>query len=207
MARGIERRDIFADDTDRTDFLQRIGAVLKWSGATVYAWCLIPNHVHLLVRSGRLGLSAVMQGVLGGYASRFNRRHRRSGHLFQNRFKSIVVEEEAYLLELVRYIHLNPARAGLVDAGSALDSYAWSGMIRAGMGRGSHHPALDSQTGTLSTSRFTLHTSVSASHPKYIESSRSASPIVMRSLAPAVGVIAMVRPPLGCCGLPSPTGC
>ena len=130
MARGIERRDIFADDADRTDFLRRIGAALEWSGAAVYAWCLIPNHVHLLVRSGRPGLSAVMQSVLGGYASRFNRRHRRSGHVFQNRFKSIVVEEDTYLLELVRYIHLNPVRANLVDAGARLDAYLWSGHAR-----------------------------------------------------------------------------
>jgi REP-associated tyrosine transposase len=130
MARGIEGRDIFADDADRADCLQRICTALQRTGAAIYAWCLIPNHFHLLVRSGQSGLSALMQSVLGGYATHFNRRHGRSGHLFQNRFKSIVVEEEAYFLELVRYIHLNPVRARLVDAGAALDTYPWTGHAR-----------------------------------------------------------------------------
>ena len=79
-----------------------------------YAWALLPNHAHLLVRTGVRPLARTMGVLLGGYAGAFNRRHRRQGHLFQNRYKSIVVEEEPYRLELTRYIHLNPLRAGLV---------------------------------------------------------------------------------------------
>ncbi len=130
MARGIERRDLFQDDVDRREFLLRLEAALRRTGASVYAWALIPNHVHLLVRSGWAGVGRMMQGLLGGYARRFNRRHQRSGHLLQNRFKSLLVEEEPYLLELVRYIHLNPVRAGLVDAGGELDRYPWTGHAR-----------------------------------------------------------------------------
>ena len=100
----------------------------------VLAWALLPNHFHLLARSGPAGLSKLMQRLLGGYAGAFNRRHGRYGHLLQNRFKSILVEEEAYLLELVRYLHLNPVRAGLVGTVDELDRYAWTGHSRL-MGR------------------------------------------------------------------------
>ena len=130
MARGIERRHLFRDDGDRQQFLLRLETALRPTGASVYAWALIPNHVHLLVRSGWAGVGRMMQGLLGGYARRFNRRYERSGHLLQNRFKSLLVEEEPYLLELVRYIHLNPVRAGLVGAGCELDRYPWSGHAR-----------------------------------------------------------------------------
>ena len=101
---------------------------------TVLAWALLPNHAHLLVRTsprphpaGRGALSIAMRRLLTGYAGAFNRRHRRSGHVFQNRYKSILVEEEPYLFELVRYIHLNPLRAGLVRDLASLDRYPWSG--------------------------------------------------------------------------------
>jgi hypothetical protein len=87
----------------------------------------MPNHVHLLLRTGLTPLGRLMQRWLGAYASAFNRRHRRAGHLFQNRFKSIVVEEERYLLELVRYIHLNPVRAQLRVTLEELDRYPWTG--------------------------------------------------------------------------------
>jgi REP element-mobilizing transposase RayT len=127
MARGIERRAIFRGDPDRADFRARLGDLALEAETAVYAWCLVPNHFHLLLRSGSAPLSAFMRRLLTGYAVAFNRRHRRSGHLFQNRFKSIVVEEEPYLLELVRYIHLNPVRAGLVSDLDALDGYEWTG--------------------------------------------------------------------------------
>ncbi len=91
------------------------------------AWTFMENHVHFLLFSGPLGLPAFMRRLLTGYAGWFNRRHRRSGHLFQNRYKSIVCEEEAYLLELVRYIHLNPLRALVVKTLGELDVYPWSG--------------------------------------------------------------------------------
>ena len=127
MARGIERRELFRSDRDREDFLSRIAIVAPETGTAIYAWSLMPNHFHLLVRSGPAGLSTFMRRLQTGYAGAFNRRHRRSGHLFQNRFKSILVEDGPYLLELVRYIHLNPMRAGLVRNLRELDGYRWSG--------------------------------------------------------------------------------
>ena len=114
MVRGIERRVIFRDDVDRADFVDRLAALVSATGLTVYAWALLPNHAHCLVRTGTRPLPRVMRSLLTGYAGAFNRRHKRTGHLFQNRYKSIVVEEEPYLLELVRYLHLNPLRARTV---------------------------------------------------------------------------------------------
>jgi putative transposase len=113
IARGIARREIFLADADRDDFLKRLADILMESKTACYAWVLIPNHLHLLLRTGTTPLSSVMKRVLTGYAVGFNRRHNRQGHLFQNRYKSILCQEEPYLLELVRYIHLNPLRAGL----------------------------------------------------------------------------------------------
>jgi REP element-mobilizing transposase RayT len=127
IARGIERRPIFRSDSDREDFLDRLAHILPDAGMEIYAWALIPNHLHLLLRTAHTPLSTVMRCLLGGYAVAFNRRHRRSGHLFQNRFKSILVEEETYFLELVRYIHLNPLRARLVPDLPALERYPWTG--------------------------------------------------------------------------------
>jgi REP element-mobilizing transposase RayT len=127
MVRGIERRAIFRDDQDRTDFVARLGALTAQGALTVYAWALLPNHAHLLVRTGNRPVSRSLRSLLTGYAGAFNRRHKRAGHLFQNRYKSIVVEEEPYLLELVRYLHLNPLRAGVVKSLPALDRYPWTG--------------------------------------------------------------------------------
>ncbi|MDZ7696654.1 MAG: transposase [Deltaproteobacteria bacterium] len=92
-----------------------------------YAWALIPNHFHLLLRTGPTELSKVMRRLMTGYAVTFNKRHKRSGHLFQNRYKSIICEEDPYLLELVRYVHLNPLRAKLVQDLNELDKYPWAG--------------------------------------------------------------------------------
>jgi len=127
MARGIERREIFKDDKDRELFLGRLAIVLDESQTQCYAWALIPNHFHLLLRTGPVLLSHVMRRLMTGYAVTFNKRHKRSGHLFQNRYKSIVCEEDAYLLELIRYIHLNPLRASLVNDLKELDKYLWTG--------------------------------------------------------------------------------
>src|SRR5512139_2522316 len=114
MVRGLERRAIFRDDGDRADFIDRVGRLADAKAWRVYAWALLPNHAHLLVRTGGRSLPRTMRSLLTGYAGQFNRRHRRSGHLFQNRYKSIVIEEEPYFLELIRYLHLNPLRAGVV---------------------------------------------------------------------------------------------
>lgn len=97
------------------------------TAAHLYAWALMPNHAHILLRTGELPLSSFAQAWLGSYASRFNRRHDRVGYLFQGRFKSILVEEEPYLLELVRYIHLNPVRSQLPVTIESLDHYPWTG--------------------------------------------------------------------------------
>ena len=127
MVRGIEGRDIFVDDSDREDFLSRVRKSALDTGTRILAWALMNNHVHLLLFSGKAGLAAFMRRLLTGYAVRFNRRHRRVGHLFQNRYKSVVCEENPYLLELVRYIHLNPLRGSVVKNLEELNSYRWSG--------------------------------------------------------------------------------
>ncbi|MBW1717298.1 MAG: transposase, partial [Deltaproteobacteria bacterium] len=127
MARGIERRKIFWDDKDRTSFLERLALILEETQTQCYAWALIPNHFHLLLRTGPTPLSTVMRRLMTGYAVTFNLRHRRAGHLFQNRYKSVVCEEDPYLLELIRYIHLNPLRAKLVNDLKELDKYLWTG--------------------------------------------------------------------------------
>ena len=127
MVRGLARQVIFTDDLDRADFVARLAALAEAGSLTVYAWALLPNHAHLLVRTGARPLSRNLRSLLTGYAGAFNRRHKRAGHLFQNRYKSIVVEEDRYLLELVRYLHLNPLRAGVVPTLAALDRYPWSG--------------------------------------------------------------------------------
>jgi REP element-mobilizing transposase RayT len=135
MVRGLERRAIFRDDRDRADFLDRLASVKERTGLEILAWALLPNHFHLLLRSPRprtpegprASLSTAMRQLLTGYAGSFNRRYRRNGPLVQGRYKSILVEEDPYLLELVRYLHLNPLRAGLVRDLAALDRYPWGG--------------------------------------------------------------------------------
>jgi REP element-mobilizing transposase RayT len=127
MVRGIERTAIVRDAADRADFVARLARLAEAGALTVYAWALLPNHAHLLVRTGNRALARSMRSLLTGYAGAFNRRHKRVGHLFQNRYKSVVVDEERYLLELVRYLHLNPLRAALVPDMRALDRYPWTG--------------------------------------------------------------------------------
>lgn len=124
MARAGDRQLLFRDDHDREDFVQRIATLADVRSLIVYAWVLLPNHFHLLAQTGSQPLARSMRSLLTGYAGAFNRRHHRRGHLFQNRYKSIVCEEEAYLLELVRYLHLNPLRAGIVSDLEALARYA-----------------------------------------------------------------------------------
>jgi REP element-mobilizing transposase RayT len=127
IIRGNERRDIFCDETDCGDFIRRFGHILIDTGTACYAWALLTNHVHLLLRTGSVSLATVMKRLLTGYAQQFNRRYGRVGHLFQNRYKSILCEEDPYFLELVRYIHLNPLRAGMVDTLYQLSRYPWCG--------------------------------------------------------------------------------
>ena len=127
MGRAIERTQIFESDVDREDFLSRLACACREGALSVYAWALLPNHFHLLVRTGERPLPQSMKKLLTGYVVNFNRRHKRYGHLFQNRYKSILCEDDPYLLELTRYIHLNPLRSGLVNGISALRTYPWAG--------------------------------------------------------------------------------
>ncbi len=127
IARGIARSAIFLDDSDCWDFLDRLGVLADAAALIVYAFALVGDHFHLLVRTGSQPLSLSMRSLLSGYAGRFNRRHGRVGHVFQNRFKSIVCEEETYFLELLRYIHLNPLRANLVGSVDELERYPFAG--------------------------------------------------------------------------------
>ena len=127
IARGIERRKIFQDDHDLNNFLDRLGGILNETQTHCYAWATIPNHFHLLLRTGSTPISTVMRRLLTGYAGSFNRRHRRYGHLFQNRYKSFLCQEDKYFLELVRYLHLNPLRANLVKDLKQLDTSPYSG--------------------------------------------------------------------------------
>jgi REP element-mobilizing transposase RayT len=127
IVRGIERRDIFIDDIDRQNFVDRVTTLLPGTGVRCYAWAILSYHFHMLLMPTATPLGSFMRRLLTGYAVSFNRRHNRCGHLFQNRYKSIVCEEEPYLLELIRYIHLNPLRAGMVASLEELDPYRWSG--------------------------------------------------------------------------------
>jgi len=127
IVRGIERRRIFSDDKDRDNFVDRLGDIVTETQTFCFGWALIPNHAHLLLRTGKTSLSTVMRRLLTGYAVSYNRRHRRYGHLFQNRYKSILCQEDTYLLELVRYIHLNALRAKIVKDLKELDKYPFSG--------------------------------------------------------------------------------
>jgi len=127
IVRGIERRRIFWDDADRESFVNRLGKVLSETQTDCFAWAILPNHVHVLLRTGLTPIATVMRRLLTGYAVQFNRRHDRHGHLFQNRYKSILCQEAPYLLELVRYIHLNPLRARLVPDYESLNRFFYSG--------------------------------------------------------------------------------
>jgi len=127
IGRGIERTRIFRIDLDREDFLSRLAEICTDGGLIIYAWSLMPNHYHLLVRTGQQPISTNMRKLLTGYVVNYNLRHKRHGHLFQNRYKSIICEDDPYLLELTRYIHLNPLRAGIVRDMRALSTYRWAG--------------------------------------------------------------------------------
>lgn len=127
ICRGIERSPIFKGDDDRADFVRRLSILLPQTSTRCYAWALIPNHFHLLLKTGELPIATVMRRLLTGYAVSFNHRHQRHGHLFQNRYKSILCQKDTYLLELIRYIHLNPLRAGQVLSLDDLASYPWCG--------------------------------------------------------------------------------
>ncbi len=110
IVRGNQRQRTFHDDPDRITYLERIEHYRQRYGFRLYAYVLMPNHVHLLMETKSVPLSKIMQGIQASYTQSYNRRHRKVGHLFQGRYKAILCDRNAYLLELVRYIHLNPGR-------------------------------------------------------------------------------------------------
>ncbi|MBE9574040.1 MAG: transposase [Proteobacteria bacterium] len=127
MGRGIDGVKLFSNRKDWEDFLERLSDLCRADALSVYAWALMSNHFHLLVRTGNQPLSTSMRKLLTGYVVNYNRRHKRYGHLFQNRYKSIICEDDPYLLELTRYIHLNPLRVGIVKNLKELKGYQWCG--------------------------------------------------------------------------------
>ena len=127
IIRGIERRKIFRDDKDKENLIDRLSILLPETQTACYAWAFMSNHAHFLFRSGSAGISTLMRRLLTGYAIYFNRRYFRHGQLFQNRFKSIICQEDVYFKEIVRYIHLNQLRAKIVSDIKGLNKYPYSG--------------------------------------------------------------------------------
>ena len=123
IIRGIERKNIFRTNKDRDDLLTRLDDLLPATNTSCYAWALLSKHAQFLFQTSNIPLSTLMHRLLPGYVVSFNRRYRRYGPLFQNRFKSTICQEDVYLKELVRYIHLNPLRANIVPTLSRLNNY------------------------------------------------------------------------------------
>jgi putative transposase len=122
-SRGNERKDIFKSQRDREQFLSYLASAVVRYGAVVHTWCLMSNHYHLLLETPLGNLSQIMRHLNGAYTTYFNVTRKRAGHLFQGRYKAILVEADAYALALSRYIHLNPVRAGMVVKP---EDYPWS---------------------------------------------------------------------------------
>ena len=122
IIRGINRQNIFEDDEDRIRFLETLDRYKKETGCELYTYCLMSNHVHLLVKENDDGLSSFMKRVNGSYAYWYNWKYDHVGHLFQDRFKSEPVDDDTYFLTVIRYIHRNPLTAGMTDG----LEYAWS---------------------------------------------------------------------------------
>lgn len=127
MARGIEGRDIFIDDGDRNFFLSLLSKYLERSGHACYAWVLMDTHYHLLLRTTEEPLGIFMRRLNCSYAMYYRNKYKRKGYVFQDRYKSIVTQDQGYIEQLVRYIHLNPIRAGICKNIKELDKYQWSG--------------------------------------------------------------------------------
>lgn len=138
ISRGNERAPIFVDDFDRSDFLNLLGSVVLKEALRLHSYCLVGNHYHLLIETPAGHISRGMHYLNARYAQRFNRRHKRCGHLFEGRFKAIIVQRQLHLLELHRYIVLNPVRAGLV---LRAEDWRWSS-YRATSGRAPAPPWL-----------------------------------------------------------------
>ena len=125
MSRGNERRAVFREEADYELFLETLKDASERFDVLVHAWCLMPNHLHLLIQTKDSNLSSFMKRLLGVYTIRFNRKHKRHGHLFQGRYKALLVDQDNYFLQLSRYVHLNPMKAKLSDRP---ENYPWSSM-------------------------------------------------------------------------------
>ena len=123
MSRGNEQKDVFKSQKDRERFLSYLESAVLRYGAVIHAYCLMSNHYHLLVETPSGNLSQIMKHINGAYTNYFNIKRKRSGHLFQGRYKAILIEADEYAQELSRYIHLNPVRVGMV---SRPEEYQWS---------------------------------------------------------------------------------
>ncbi len=130
MNRGDRSEVIFKDDQDRRRFLDTLGEACHKTGWQIHAWCLMPNHFHLVIETPQANLISGMKWLLGTYTSRFNRRHKLFGHLFSGRYKSLIVDGSGngYLKTVCDYVHLNPARSRLLGAERRLGSYPWSSL-------------------------------------------------------------------------------
>ena len=128
MNRGDRREPIFQDDRDHEIFLETLGQATQKTGWQVHAYCLMPNHFHLVVETPQANLVAGMKWFLGVYTSRFNRRHKLFGHLFSGRYKSLIVDGSGsgYLKTVCDYVHLNPVRAKLITTEEPLEHFRWS---------------------------------------------------------------------------------
>ena len=126
IGRGIERKNIFGGDADKKEFLRRLKLLFAKRSMQCYAWCIMDNHYHLLLVTGKSKLSELMRCLLTGYGVYYNKVNKRSGYVFQNRYKSIVCDRDEYLLSLIRYIHLNPVRVKKIEI-EALNNYKWTG--------------------------------------------------------------------------------
>ncbi|XFO68049.1 hypothetical protein SPSIL_042690 [Sporomusa silvacetica DSM 10669] len=122
MLRGNERRDIFLDDADKLTFIDFLYAKKSDEGCLLYAYCLMDNHVHLVVKEGRNGIAKLMKRIGTSYVKYFNQKYQRVGHLFQDRYKSENIETDSYFVTVIRYVHQNPEKAGI----DRIESYKWS---------------------------------------------------------------------------------
>ncbi len=127
MAHSVEEKPLFVDDDDKSEFLSRFEKGLSKSGFLCYTWALMDNHYHLFLRTSEKPMSKLMRGLNGGYATYCNKRHGKHGPLFRNRFKSTLCQDQDYAAQLVKYINLNPLRAGMVNSLEDLKDYIWCG--------------------------------------------------------------------------------
>lgn len=123
MLRGNHGQDIFFSDTDRYNMCYLLQDGVERFGHRIHAYCFMKNHIHLLIQVGEISLSKIMQNLAFRYSQKINRKHKVLGHLFQGRFKAILIQEESYFIKLLRYIHRNPVRAGITDTP---ENYIWS---------------------------------------------------------------------------------